>query len=109
MISGCWCGVSQGGTFHDDHFAKLRGVDVRNRCRQTLAYDGIRTTSRGLQWELDEWAVGQFQTRERKNVSEQSDWPENETDEVEVKECEAHSRTRLAAAARPLQTQYPYE
>lgn len=81
---------------------------MRNRCRETLACGGVRAASRGLQWGLDEWAVVQLQTRKRKNASKQNDWPETETHEVDVMECEPRLGTRLAAAVRRLQTEYPY-
>ena len=98
----------QGDVFHDNHFVELIGADGKNRYRQTLACGGLRATRRELQWELDEWAVLHFQMGKRKNESKQSDWPETGNHEVEVKEYESCPGTRLAAAARQLQTHYPF-
>lgn len=49
-----------------------------------------------------------LQTREMVSMNKQSDGLESETHGVEVKDCDPCPRTGLAAAARLLQTPYPY-
>ena len=73
MTDGYWYRTYKVGVFHDDHFVEPRGVDVKNRYRQTLACGGVGAKSWEHQWELDEWAMEQIQKRERENASKQSD------------------------------------